>query len=358
MTICPNCGAGNKPGSSVCRMCGDSLQEAKPARESQAGGDHDLSPTIVVSEQQRNQDAAAPNDAQAVACPKCQTLNEAGWSFCQQCGSRLPKMSPPEPPPPAAEHKSPEGFKTVPTATPSPVPAEPEAAAQGLKTVVAKPTVSKPEDKQEKPTAPAPPQEREQRPAPPRPAPPPERLNSPIGPATVVAEPPVRKPSLPVSEKPAPPAQRQSPPTELAQSTPHPAEGGEAACPQCGHMNSTGSAFCGSCGAVMTVAKTVVMASPFAAVKGTLHLVMEGGQSGDVYEIDEETIIGRASGDITFPHDGFMSGRHARIIRRGGSFILTDEGSRNGTFVKIRGEVELKPGDMILVGKQLFRFEV
>jgi pSer/pThr/pTyr-binding forkhead associated (FHA) protein len=123
-------------------------------------------------------------------------------------------------------------------------------------------------------------------------------------------------------------------------------------------MNSNGSAFCGSCGAVMTVAKTVVMASPFAAVKGRLHLVMEGGQSGDVYEIDEETIIGRASGDITFPHDGFMSGRHARIIRRGNSFILTDEGSRNGTFVKIRGEVELKPGDMILVGKQLFRFEV
>jgi pSer/pThr/pTyr-binding forkhead associated (FHA) protein len=108
----------------------------------------------------------------------------------------------------------------------------------------------------------------------------------------------------------------------------------------------------------MTVAKTVVMSSPVSPVKGRLHLVMEGGQSGDMYEIDEETIIGRASGDITFPHDGFMSGRHARIIRRGNSFILTDEGSRNGTFIKIKGEVELKPGDMVLVGKQLFRFEV
>jgi pSer/pThr/pTyr-binding forkhead associated (FHA) protein len=53
-----------------------------------------------------------------------------------------------------------------------------------------------------------------------------------------------------------------------------------------------------------------------------------------------------------------MSGRHARIERRGSTFILTDEGSRNGTFIKTKGEVELKSGDMILVGKQLFRFEV
>ena len=69
-------------------------------------------------------------------------------------------------------------------------------------------------------------------------------------------------------------------------------------------------------------------------------------------------MIGRSNGEITFPHDGFMSGRHARIERRGTRFILTDEGSRNGTFVKIKGEIELNSGDTILVGKQLFRFEV
>lgn len=98
--------------------------------------------------------------------------------------------------------------------------------------------------------------------------------------------------------------------------------------------------------------------APPPVIKGRLHLVMEGGQAGEVYELDAETVIGRSNGEITFPHDGFMSGKHARIERRGGNFILTDEGSRNGTFVKIKGEVELKPGDTILVGKQLFRFEV
>jgi pSer/pThr/pTyr-binding forkhead associated (FHA) protein len=84
---------------------------------------------------------------------------------------------------------------------------------------------------------------------------------------------------------------------------------------------------------------------------------MEGGQPGDVYELRDETTVGRTSGDITFPHDGFMSGRHARIVKRGSTHVLVDEQSRNGTFIKIKGEVELKPGDMVLIGRQLFRFE-
>jgi len=69
-------------------------------------------------------------------------------------------------------------------------------------------------------------------------------------------------------------------------------------------------------------------------------------------------VLGRVTGDITFPDDDYMSGRHARIVRKGNQFWLTDEGSRNGTFIRITGDVELKSGDMILVGKQLFLFEV
>src|SRR5215211_4551359 len=99
MTICLNCGAGNKPGSSVCRMCGASLQEMKPARDSHAG-DQSLPPTIVVSDQQLNQPAAASNNPQGIVCAKCQTVNEVGWSFCQQCGNRLAQPSSPEPPAP------------------------------------------------------------------------------------------------------------------------------------------------------------------------------------------------------------------------------------------------------------------
>ena len=170
--------------------------------------------------------------------------------------------------------------------------------------------------------------------------------------ATVVAEPPASaelKPAVP------PPGHQPKKGTEPVGQAPAKPVGN--ACPQCGHLNNPGSAYCASCGAVITVAQTMIYSSPFAAPKGRLHLVMEGGQQGEVYDLSDNTVIGRANGDITFPHDGFMSGKHARIVQQGSSFILVDEGSRNGTFIKIKGEVELKPGDMILIGKQLFRFE-
>jgi len=86
-------------------------------------------------------------------------------------------------------------------------------------------------------------------------------------------------------------------------------------------------------------------------------LIVDDGKPGEEFELGGETVLGRVTGDITFPDDDYMSGRHARIIRKGNQYILTDEGSRNGTFIRIAGEVELKPGDMILVGKQLFLFD-
>ncbi|MFQ3590097.1 MAG: FHA domain-containing protein [Chloracidobacterium sp.] len=105
--------------------------------------------------------------------------------------------------------------------------------------------------------------------------------------------------------------------------------------------------------------KTIVRTSERPPTRtARLHLIQEGGGEGDVYEIKgDELTIGRNAGDIKFPHDGYMSGRHARIVRKGDEFILQDDNSRNGTFKKIDGPVTLKSGDIVLIGKQLFRFE-
>ena len=85
---------------------------------------------------------------------------------------------------------------------------------------------------------------------------------------------------------------------------------------------------------------------------------MEGGQTGDAYALErQKTTIGRSRADITFPHDGFMSGLHARIVERDGRYYLVDENSRNGTFIRVKEEIELKPGDTLIVGKQVFKFE-
>jgi hypothetical protein len=336
-------------------------------------------------------------EQEGIVCSECKTLNEPGWSFCQQCGKRLTKAAPSPPPQPPAASGIPDSLRTVPeqhaVIDPGVVQGlrtnpEPQPAEQGRKTVVPqqppplehsfktvaddRPRVVEAKVVPRPPLPTAPPTVVDQPPTEPRER---EPDDSPM--RTVPVETPVQlKPTAPI---PTPPVQQKplaaTPPPPVAKlDTPPPsstpptrppepktvAHGGAMSgvlCTQCGQSNSFGSAFCASCGAPITFGKTMVIASQPAPPKGRLHLVMEGGQPGEVYELEEDTVIGRSTGKITFPHDGFMSGRHARIERRGSSFILTDEDSRNGTFIKTKGEVELKSGDMILVGKQLFRFE-
>jgi len=128
-------------------------------------------------------------------------------------------------------------------------------------------------------------------------------------------------------------------------------------CPKCSSPMPPRSQHCPNCGAISPVDHTIAMASYRPGPKARLRLIVDDGKPGEEFELGGETVLGRVTGDITFPDDDYMSGRHARIIRKGNQYILTDEGSRNGTFIRIAGEVELKPGDMILVGKQLFLFD-
>lgn len=311
-------------------------------------------------------------EQEGIICTECGTSNEPGWSFCQQCGKRL--SQPPAAPPQQPASITPPDLRTIPEqrAVSDPMIAglktnpEPQPADQSLKTVVAQPPqfeAPKHPPKAAPPTvvanrAEAKPLESEpdasemdtvETPVPPKPtAPVPAQP-----PAQVTAPPPIPKPGIPIPPS-IPPTHAEEQATVQGQSL------SGALCNQCGQSNTVGSAFCASCGAPMTFGRTMVISSQPAPPTpiGRLHLVMEGGQPGEIYDLAADTVIGRNNGEITFPHDGFMSGRHARIERRGTSFILTDEGSRNGTFIKIKGEVELQPGDMVLVGKQLFRFEV
>jgi len=131
-----------------------------------------------------------------------------------------------------------------------------------------------------------------------------------------------------------------------------------SSCPACSNPIPPRSQHCPKCGTAVPVDHTVAMASFRPGSRPRLRLIVDDGKPGEEFELGPETVLGRVTGDITFPDDDYMSGRHARIVRTGNRYVLADEGSRNGTFVRITGDVELKPGDMILVGKQLFRFEV
>lgn len=103
-------------------------------------------------------------------------------------------------------------------------------------------------------------------------------------------------------------------------------------------------------------ADTLHGGSPDSGFWGRLALISgpELATRSFVFSEDEVT-IGREIGDIVFRDDGFVSGRHARLMKAQGRIILKDLGSSNGTYVKIREQRKLQDGDLILMGQQLFR---
>lgn len=75
------------------------------------------------------------------------------------------------------------------------------------------------------------------------------------------------------------------------------------------------------------------------------------------HALRDRFVIGREEGDLRIPDDAYLSGRHASIRREGSAYLLLDLDSTNGTYIRIREQVRLEPGDWLMVGEQTFRFE-
>jgi len=73
----------------------------------------------------------------------------------------------------------------------------------------------------------------------------------------------------------------------------------------------------------------------------------------------EEITIGRGEGcEIVLELDN-VSRRHCTVITKGGSSVLKDLGSTNGTYLnnhEVRGETPLRTGDLLKVGSSIFKF--
>jgi len=67
------------------------------------------------------------------------------------------------------------------------------------------------------------------------------------------------------------------------------------------------------------------------------------------------TTIGRAGCDIVFSNDTALSDHHASVFYRDGDCHLRDDGSRAGTYIKVRPEnpVAVAPGALIRAGRQI-----
>jgi pSer/pThr/pTyr-binding forkhead associated (FHA) protein len=98
------------------------------------------------------------------------------------------------------------------------------------------------------------------------------------------------------------------------------------------------------------------LGAPSKGYVGRIALIIGRDTTGNAFPVPEAGVhLGRERGDVLFPEDGYVSGLHCHLQWDGARLTLTDLGSSNGTFIRIREEVEVVTGDVLLMGQQLFR---
>jgi hypothetical protein len=98
------------------------------------------------------------------------------------------------------------------------------------------------------------------------------------------------------------------------------------------------------------------LGAPAKGYVGRIALVIGRDTTGNAFPVPEAGLhLGRERGDVLFPEDGYVSGLHCRIAWENGRATLTDLGSSNGSFIRLKEETEVRTGDVLLMGQQLFR---
>jgi pSer/pThr/pTyr-binding forkhead associated (FHA) protein len=102
-----------------------------------------------------------------------------------------------------------------------------------------------------------------------------------------------------------------------------------------------------------------IWGSPDPGYRLRLVQLLEGGMRGAAFPLKEgDNALGRELGDLAFPTDGFVSGRHAVLKVQQDRLLVRDVGSSNGTFIRLAGPTFVDNGDHFLVGRQLLRVEI
>lgn len=132
-------------------------------------------------------------------------------------------------------------------------------------------------------------------------------------------------------------------------------------CRSCSTPVPLGHKFCGRCGAAVPPeimnARTQFFGQLQAPGKAKLILIRGEGVEGLSYQLNaEQHVVGKA-GQLVFPDDPFVSARHANFFYKNGTLCVRDEGSLNGVYVRVRGTVDISPGDNFLAGEQVFRVD-
>jgi pSer/pThr/pTyr-binding forkhead associated (FHA) protein len=133
-------------------------------------------------------------------------------------------------------------------------------------------------------------------------------------------------------------------------------------CKSCSTPVPQGHKFCGRCGESVPpeilTARTMFFSDMQNPAKAKLILIRGEGMDGLSFHLKaDQHVVGR-NGQLVFPDDPFISPRHANFFYRDGRLVVRDEGSLNGVYLRVRGTVEVQPGDQFLAGEQLFRLDL
>lgn len=104
---------------------------------------------------------------------------------------------------------------------------------------------------------------------------------------------------------------------------------------------------------------TLMYISPPKDYKFRLIHMIRGGKAGSSHcSVNNDILVGREGCDINFPEDRHVSRQHSRFLWENGRVTLRDLDSKNGTFLKIKGEQRLFHNDYVSFGSELMRVEI
>ncbi len=109
-----------------------------------------------------------------------------------------------------------------------------------------------------------------------------------------------------------------------------------------------------------TITAVISKISDRPASRASAMVVIYGDDLGRKFDLSKSsTVIGRAGkADILVDHDA-VSRNHAKLLLDGNTVRLKDLGSTNGSYVNdepIEGEITLRNGDLIKIGRTIFKF--
>jgi pSer/pThr/pTyr-binding forkhead associated (FHA) protein len=100
------------------------------------------------------------------------------------------------------------------------------------------------------------------------------------------------------------------------------------------------------------------MGSPNPGYWGRIAVLIDPSSPSSALPIEGEGItVGRETGDLTFPADGYVSGKHCKVIGSDDGIYLEDLGSSNGTYMRVRTGQIVPYGSLILIGQKLFQLD-